>query len=162
MPEFNSFGDLANHLERVAKVMPKEAAKTLKKIGKHVEQVAKDKIGHIQAASGEFNAWADLADATQQVHIQAIVDGDAAPDAAPNSALLLKGDLRDGITHSVEKKGREQTLTVGSESQVAFWQEMGTDKIPPRPFVGPAMSESEHMSRELLGQTVELVFSRAV
>lgn len=162
MPEFKTFGDLANHLERVAKVMPKETAKALKKIGKHVEQTAKDKIGHIQQASGEFNAWADLADATQQVHIQAIVDGEAAPDATPNSALLLKGDLRAGIKHSVEKSGREQTLTVGSESEIAFWQEMGTDKIPPRPAIGPAMSESEHMSRDLLGETVELVFSRAV
>lgn len=162
MPEFKSFGDLAKHLERVSKVMPRETAKTLEKIGKHVEQVAKDKIGHIQQASGEFNAWEDLKDATQQVHIQAIVDGDAAPDAGPNSALLIKGDLRAGLKHSVEKSGREQTLTVGSESQIAFWQEMGTDTIPPRPSIGPAMSESEHMSRELLGQTVELVFSRAV
>jgi hypothetical protein len=162
MPEFKSFGDLAKHLERVAKVMPKETTKTLEKIGKHVEQVAKDKIGHIQQASGEFNGWADLADATQQAHIQAIVDGEAAPDAGPNSALLIKGDLRESIKHSLEKNGREHTLSVGSESQIAYWQEMGTDTIPPRPAIGPAMFESEKMGRDLLGETVEYVFSKAV
>ncbi len=162
MPEFKSFGDLAKHLERVAKVMPLETTKALEKIGKHVEQVAKDKIGHIQQASGAFNGWEDLKDATQQAHIQAIVDGEAAPDAGPNSALLVKGDLRDGIKHSLEKHGREHTLTVGSESQIAYWQEIGTDTIPPRPAIGPAMFENEQMGRDLLGKTVEYVFSKAI
>jgi hypothetical protein len=162
MPEFNSFGDLAKHLDRVARTMPKETAKTLEKIGKHVEQVAKEKIGHIQDASGEFNAWEDLAYDTQVEHFRTIERGEAAPDADVNSALLLKGDLREGIGHSVEKSGHEQTLTVGSESDIAYWQEMGTEKIPPRPAIGPAMFESEQMGRDLLGETVEYVFRKAV
>lgn len=160
MPEFNSFGDLAKHLERVARTMPRETAKALEKIGKHVEQVAKDKIGHIQDTSGEFNAWEDLAYDTQVEHFRTIERGEAAPDAGVNSALLLKGDLRDGIGHSVEKDGREHTLTVGSESDIAYWQEMGTDKIPPHPAIGPAMFESEQMAIDLLGKTSEYVFSK--
>ncbi|MFL9904217.1 hypothetical protein PQR71_39870 [Paraburkholderia fungorum] len=160
MPEFDSFGDMARHLERVARTMPRETAKALETIGKHVEQVAKDKIGHIQDASGEFNAWEDLAYDTQVEHFRVIERGQAAPDADVNSALLLKGDLREGIKHSVEKGGREQTLTVGSESQVAYWQEAGTDKIPPRPAIGPAMFESEQMAIDLLGKTSQYVFSK--
>jgi hypothetical protein len=33
-------------------------------------------------------------------------------------------------------------VTIGTSDQIAVWQSFGTSKMPPRPFVGPAMIEA--------------------
>jgi phage gpG-like protein len=48
--------------------------------------------------------------------------------------LLRTGELRDSISHVVD--GRR--AVVGSDDPVAIYQETGTSRIPPRPFLSTA------------------------
>lgn len=53
---------------------------------------------------------------------------------------LRTGELRDSISH----RSDGSALVVGSVSQVAVDQELGTRSIPPRPFLSPtAAAEAE-------------------
>lgn len=118
-----------------------------------VEATAKAEIGHYQREEmGPFEEWAELKDATKQAHVQAIVDGEAAPDAGENTPLLVKGDLRDSIKH---ESGARQ-FVVGSESEIMVYQELGTPEgIPPRPVLGPALYRDSEEVANLIGQAVE-------
>lgn len=118
-----------------------------------VEATAKAELGHYQREDmGPFEEWAELKDATKQQHIQAIVDGEAAPDAGENTPLLVKGDLRDSIKHD---SGAKQFI-VGSESEIMVYQELGTPEgIPPRPALGPALYRDTEEVLNLIGQAAE-------
>ena len=118
-----------------------------------VEATAKAEIGHYQREEmGPFEEWAELKDATKQTHVQAIVDGEAAPDAGENTPLLVKGDLRDSIKH---ESGARQ-FVVGSESEIMVYQELGTPEgIPPRPVLGPALYRNSEAVANLVGQAAE-------
>ena len=52
--------------------------------------------------------------------------------------LLRSGEMRDSIEHTV---GKEEAQ-IGSNNDKAVWQELGTEHIPPRSFLGGAMAES--------------------
>lgn len=152
MPDFSSFGDLANQLQRVARGVPNATQKALVKIGKKVERAAKDKIGHYQSASGEFAAWVQLEDATQAAR--------ARMGFTPNDPLLRTGELYGSISHIVERASAGWTLTLGSDINLGLWQEMGTRTIPPRPFIGPAMFENEQYSQDVLAQAIAKLFAK--
>ena len=49
-------------------------------------------------------------------------------------------------------KGNE--AVVGSKSDIAFYQEVGTPTIPPRPFIGPAAFKNKEKICQLLGEAV--------
>lgn len=149
MPEFDSFADFSRHIMSVAKAIPKETLKAVEKIGRNVESDAKEKIGYYQEASGPFEAWQPLADGTLKHHSQFGV-GD--------SPLIISGELYASIQKSVEQSNKTTTLTVGSDMDIGFWQEIGTKTIPPRPFIGPAMYENEASSQKILGEAVEKAF----
>lgn len=59
-----------------------------------------------------------------------------------DTPLLETGAMRDSITWTA--KGLEGQ--VGSDSQIAVWQECGTSKIPPRPFLAGA---AQHMEKKI-------------
>lgn len=104
-----------------------------------IEKDAKEKIGHYQDDSGPFPAWEPLADSTEEEK-----DRLGYPLNAP---LLREGDLRDSIQHEVHML----EAIVGSKSPIAAYQEFGTDRIPPRPFIGPAAFENKEKIEGLLG-----------
>jgi hypothetical protein len=153
MPDFNSFTEFSNHLLRAARTIPKEITRTVENIGAMVEKTAKDKIGYYQQSSGEFDAWESLSESTLKQHVTVGV-GD--------SPLLVHGGLYASVTHDIEIGSRAQKLSVGTESDIGFWQETGTATIPPRPFIGPAMLENEKKIQEMLGQAVERGFAKAL
>lgn len=153
MPEFSSFADLAKHLDRVSREIPKTVGAALEKVGKRVESTAKDKIGHYQDASGEFPAWPELKDTTKADRLR--------KGFTENDPELRTGELYGSITHDVSRSGTEHKLTVGSDLDIALWQEMGTDHIPPRPFIGPAMFENEASGQEIIGKSIEKLFEKA-
>ena len=73
---------------------------------------------------------------------------------APDAPLLRDGTLRDSITHDVDG----DTVVVGSELDIAEYQELGTDKMPPRPFIGPAMMhEGEHAADVVAEEMMKLL-----
>ena len=108
-----------------------------------VEKRAKDKIGEYQEQAGPFVGWADLAEFTKADRI-----AKGFPEDEP---LLRTGAMRDSIEHIVGD-GEAQ---VGSNSDIAVYQELGTAKIPPRSFLGGAAVETMPRIVELIGATAK-------
>lgn len=143
MREFSSFGAFAKHLgtlalegEAVVEHLTEESAKIIQKN-------AKARLGEYQDYTGPFNSWSELADSTKADRV--------AQGYSENEPLLRTGELRD----SIEISRRHDEAVVGSTSDVALWQELGTDRgIPPRPFLGPAGYDSKLDICEKSGNTV--------
>lgn len=80
--------------------------------------------------------WPQLAEATQKDRERQGFD--------PNKPLLRTGELRDSISAMVQMHGPGHGRgIVGSNSEIAVWQELGTSKIPPRSFLLASAKRSE-------------------
>ncbi|EFU5258246.1 hypothetical protein HT767_004505 [Salmonella enterica] len=143
--EFTLAG-FALHLEGLAVQGPEVTELIASEGAALIRDRAKHKIGHYQDASGPFNAWAPLADSTEAEKARL-----GAPLGAP---LLRHGGLYASIEDRVQTDGLEAVATVGTPSVIGVYQEQGTDRIPPRPFLGPAALESGKPIAELAGDTV--------
>jgi HK97 gp10 family phage protein len=75
---------------------------------------------------------------------------------AADTPLLETGKMRDSITHSVS--GNE--ARVGSNEDTALWQEMGTVRIPPRPFLQGAVQHKIKEVCDVIGHTVVKVITK--
>jgi len=95
-------------------------------IVKEIEETAKEEIGMYQPAVGPFEAWVPLAASTKADRVR--------QGYTEDDPLLRSGELRD----SIESEVVGLAAIVGTKSQIGLWQEIGTDRIPPRPFIGPA------------------------
>ena len=148
--EFTSVGDLLKAITADIKAGTHHAHGALRSVGDLIEESAKSKIGTYQSATGPFPAWQPLAESTIN---------------AKNSALPLyvDGTLRDAIEHTVD--GDRVYIGVKSHilhdgktdiADVAVWQELGTQHIPPRPFIGPAL----HENREEVGHILLLAVTK--
>src|SRR5574340_1454777 len=124
MREFDSLAKFAEHLAVASVSIAVAEHKALEQCARLVEKTAKESIGEYQPESGPFPSWAPLADSTEAEKARL-----GYPVDAP---LLREGDLRDSIEHEVE--GLE--AVIGSKSEIAEYQEFGTEHIPPRPFIG--------------------------
>jgi hypothetical protein len=112
-----------------------------------IETEAKRVIG--QYADGYD--WPQLADATQEER--------ARLGFPPNEPLLRTGEMRDSIEHTIISSREAE---VGSDSDIAVYQELGTSKIPPRSFlVQAAIHKEEDIVRMIGGQTVKALSSEA-
>jgi hypothetical protein len=80
---------------------------------------AKSVIGTYDATP----TWPQLAESTQRDRER--------KGYAPNEPLLRTGELRDSITWTIVS---DHEGAVGSDLDVAVFQELGTSKIPPRSF----------------------------
>lgn len=149
--EFHSLGHLALRLAEIAVVQHEAGLNALEKVGRIVEKRAKAKIGEYQDQAGPFVAWAELADATKE---------DRARQGYPDDEPLLRtGEMRDSIQHQVGS----HEVQVGSNSDIAVYQELGTKHIPPRSFLGGAVVDEmdrvvdtvgHHAVAALVGQGV--------
>ena len=122
-------------------------AVTMEASAELVKGNAKAKIGHYQEAAGPFSKWAELADATKADRVSR-----GYPE---NEPLLRTGELRDSIKSEASAAG----FVVGSDSDIALYQELGTSTIPPRPFLGPALFESAPAVVKALGSAIELTIA---
>ena len=119
----------------------------LGRAAKMVQTDAKRRIGAYQDAVGPFSAWGPLAESTE-----------AQKEAAGYSRdqpLLREGDLRDSIV--TEHNAME--AIIGSKMEIARYQEFGTDKIPPRPFIGPAGYENHEKIVKIIGSCAMVGFA---
>jgi HK97 gp10 family phage protein len=132
MKEFGNIESFVEHLTKVAATEVLFARKALDKCARIVEKRAKEKIGEYQAQAGPFIAWQELADSTK-----ADRESKGFPE---NEPLLRTGDMRESISRSLSTSGLE--AQIGSDSDIAVFQELGTSKMPPRSFLGGAMAES--------------------
>ena len=130
MIEFRDLAALAAHFEKIAMLQSTVDKAALTKGAIRVERLAKSKIGTYQPEAGPFSEWRELAESTQ-----ADRRGKGFNEDDP---LLRTGELRDSIGYTVEP----HEAAVGSASQIASYQELGTRTIPPRSFLGSAAVES--------------------
>jgi HK97 gp10 family phage protein len=128
--------ELATELPTVTRAGLAEAAEV-------IATEAKAEIGHYQAAAGPFQAWAPLADATVKDRVS--------KGFSPNEPLLRTGGMRDSIETTVSRNSAE----IGSNSDIAVYQELGTSKIPPRSFLGGAAVRKEDEVVRILGEHVK-------
>ena len=75
---------------------------------------------------------------------------------AADTPLLETGEMRDSIEHSVN--GDE--ALIGSDNEKALWHELGTVKIPPRPFLMGAAQHKEQEVVRLIGGHVFKVLTK--
>lgn len=143
---FSNLDQLAAYLESIANRVPAAMGAALAEVGQQVADAARDKIGHYQGEHGPFAAWHELADSTKQDRVR--------KGYAENEPLLRDGTLRASIAHTVG----EGVVSVGSPLEIAKYQEIGTDHIPPRSFLGGALVEHEQDSVERVTNAVTSLF----
>jgi HK97 gp10 family phage protein len=132
-----------NLLERAEAGLRPAAAVALTETMASVAVEAKAYIGH------EMPLWPPLAESTIRDKEQA-----GFPTPAP---LLRTGEMRASIEFEVDAG----TLTgaVGSHDMVALYQEIGTSKIPPRPFLKTAMLASQPQAEIFFGRALETLLT---
>lgn len=131
MTEFDNFGAFGAHLLRTAAAGAAIEKVILKKAAEIIQKDAKARIGTYQDGMGPFPAWANLAEST--------VDDRIRKGFAPEDPLLRTGEMRNSI--GVLIAGNE--AIIGTPDAVALHHEMGTSRMPPRPFLGPAAMHSK-------------------
>lgn len=144
MKSFDSFAALAAQLAAVSVAQRKMEHEALEKAAKVVKKRAKAKIGKYQDEAPPFAGWAELADSTKTDRVQ--------QGYAENEPLLRTGEMRDSIEHKVI--GNE--AHVGSNNDKAVWQELGTENIPPRSFLGGAAAEETPKIVGIIGESAVL------
>ncbi|MBB5189604.1 HK97 gp10 family phage protein [Silvimonas terrae] len=139
MKQLSSLGELAEVFTKNTLGMMVTMQAGLEKAAVVVEKDAKQRIGEYQEAEGPFPAWAELSDSTKEDR--------ARQGYTENDPLLRSGDLQRSIEHEV---GYTEAV-IGSKSPVAAYQEFGTYRIPPRPFLGPAAFHNKKRIQRILG-----------
>jgi phage gpG-like protein len=102
----------------------------LEKAAEVVEKQAKDYIGTYDAKP----TWPPLAASTLE-------------KKGADTPLLQTGELLNSIHHVADHK----EACIGSDHDRAVWHELGTAKIPPRPFLEPALKEKTAKVLEIIG-----------
>jgi hypothetical protein len=139
MKEFTSFTDFAEHLLILGAKEKILEHQCLEEACVEIETRAKEKFGEYQAQAGPFAAWAPLSPFT--------IEDRVAKGYTPDDPLLRSGEERDKIEHKV--KGNEGH--VGSDSDILYWLELGTEKMPARSTLGGAAFEAEPKIRRDIG-----------
>lgn len=140
MKEFGSMAAFAEHLATMAVAQHEAAHRSLEQGARLIEKRAKEKIGEYQAQAGPFIAWPELAESTK---------ADRAAQGYPEDDPLLRtGEMRESIGHKVG----EHEAVIGSNSDIAVYQELGTQHIPPRSFLGAAAAEKAKEICEITGR----------
>ena len=136
-----TFAGFAAALGRIAVALPKAQHEALEEVAVLVETTAKDALGTYKFG------WPPLAAST------------IAQKATGDSPLLETGALRDSIKHYVE----EHAAIIGTNDPHAAFLELGTSKMPPRPFSrARPLGVSVRRSRHIVGEKVKsaLTFRR--
>lgn len=142
MKSLGSLAEMATELVRLetAELVAMEAALEIAAV--EVEKTAKSEFGVYQPAAGQFGAWPQLAESTQ--------DERERLGFSPNDPLLRTGELQASISH--ETRGLE--AEIGSTSEIAPYHELGTSKMPARPVLGPALVRNLDKIKELAASAI--------
>lgn len=132
--EFKSLSDFARHLQKITRNYDNKENKALNIVGKHIKKESQAAIGHLQSGAGPFKTWKELAESTKQdKELKGYVyNSDYNP-------LLRTGELRDSIDYKVGKG----FVSIGSNSEIMIYQELGTIYIPPRSVLGMTMYKNK-------------------
>jgi HK97 gp10 family phage protein len=143
---FKTFGGAANYLRRLALESHEVTAHIAELAGVLVEARAKGIIGHYQPRLDQWTAWAQLKPSTEEHK--------ARMGYPANAPLEASGAMRDSIKHAVQAGFLGATVVVGTDDMKMVYHEFGTEKMPPRPVLGPAMYGSLKDIEHIAGLTV--------
>ena len=143
----HSLTDLIAHLAKIEVAQHAMEHAALEKCAKIVEKRAKEKIGEYQPQSGPFVGWAELSDYTKADRVS--------KGFTEDDPLLRTGAMRDSIEHTVH----DGVAQVGSNSDIAVYQELGTNRIPPRSFLGGAMADSLEQVKGIIGESLTVALT---
>ncbi|WP_324021801.1 hypothetical protein GC090_20050 (plasmid) [Pantoea sp. JZ29] len=132
----------ARQLSSASAQIATDLESTFHAIVKEIEETAKEEIGVYQPSYGPFDAWSPLAESTKADRVR--------HGYTEDEPLLRSGELRD----SIESELVGLSAIVGTKSQIGLWQEVGTDRIPPRPFIGPAYVRKIDPLVEAIGMAI--------
>lgn len=116
--------------------------KALGRVVRQIEKTARGEFGEYQPSIGAFPEWPELADETQRRR--------EAAGYSPNDPLLVTGKMREHTKSEVH--GLEGF--VGSTSPLMPIHEFGTEHIPARPVIGPALVANEDFIARVIGGAV--------
>ena len=140
--EFTSFLEAAVHCGELALAAHEADEIALEKATKFLQKKVKDKYGEYQPEAGPFVAWAELAESTKQDR-----ERQGYPEDEP---LLRTGDVRE----SIEREVKDSEGFVGSDNDIAVWEELGTKNMPPRSTMGSAGVENAEAIVKIVGDEV--------
>lgn len=141
MKEFNSPGAFARHLLKLAAMMPEVDRHIVQASAEEIRDTAAGMIGQYQKAVGPYPAWQELADSTEEEK--------ARSGYSLEAPLLRTGEMQKSIEYTAERN----EAAVGSNDQNMIYHELGTEKIPPRPVLGPAGIHSRERVMKIAGKT---------
>ncbi|PHV13711.1 hypothetical protein CSQ90_27075 [Janthinobacterium sp. BJB303] len=141
MKLFSNIGEMIKHLALIAAAQTLADHRALKKCAVAIENTAKEEFGHYQGEVTPFAGWTELAESTKEDRL--------AKGFTENAPLLRTGELRKSVSHLIS--GAE--AVIGSESEVMVYQELGTDKIPPRAVLGPAAIRNKQLIIDTIGHS---------
>ncbi len=108
----------------------------------HLAESAQDLIGR------ENSGWQELAESTVEGKQRLGYTG----QRSATDPLLRTGVLESSISAGASRNGLTIKGVIGSDDEVAIYQEMGTSRIPPRPFLAKALIEGQQVIEEAGGQ----------
>lgn len=162
MQEFRSAGDFAGFLNALAMRAGLAEHRAVQASGEIVQREAKRSLGTYHEAVGPFDKWAPLADSTQERREKM--------GLPPNKPLLATHELRDHIlteAHGNRAAVGVPSVIVGDGTKenpsrdigmVAAVMELGSAKVPPRPFLGRAAfvkaRDSARVAAVVVGATI--------
>lgn len=132
MADFASLAAFAGHLSALTVNFEHAQRDALEEAAVLVEKEAKRSIGTYDYG------WPKLAPSTLA-------------RKSADTPLLETGEMRDSIGHTIVSRDEAQ---VGSSNDKAVWHELGTAKVPPRPFLTGAAMHSASQVREIVERRV--------
>jgi HK97 gp10 family phage protein len=147
--EFQSLEAFALHIVMVEAAWRTQRKAALNEAAKIIKKDAREQIGEYQPAAGNYPEWAPLAESTE--------DEKARLGAPPDAPLYRFGDLQKSFRST--PVGHDEVI-VGSTDPNMEWHEFGTNKMPPRPVLGPALFKNIEDIRALLaGAAMDTIVS---
>jgi HK97 gp10 family phage protein len=140
MMSFRNLDAFLAHLATVPAAVKVAQKHGLEEGARLIEREAKDLIGQ------EYPGWEPLAESTVEEKRRLGYTGrDSATDP-----LYRTGELRASIQHRVD----ETSAQIGTDDPIAEYQEHGTTKMPPRPFMAPAAHRKGEAAANAIGKAV--------
>lgn len=130
MRQYSSFGAFAAHLEKMASAGPVVTHEMIKAGAEEIEETAKGMVGFYQTDIAPYPDWAPLTEKYESAKVAAGFE--------PDAPLLRTGEMQKSIKSHAE----HNEAAVGSNDKVIEYHEFGTEKMPPRPVLGPAAHHS--------------------
>lgn len=147
-----SFEGLIRKFAEIPELVSREIEKSMKKSAIKVRDDATKKFGEYQLAVGPYPAWEDLKEST--IKEKEKVGGAEDPligHVESNGAKVWPQPLRNTIGTKTEGL----TAAVGTDDPIGKYHEYGTEHIPPRPFLRPALYENQDVIKNNVKEGIQ-------